>query len=117
MDRLTPAVDAATLRQLRETSRRVHTSEAVRRYLLTLVIGTRQHPQVAQGASTRAAIALNRAAQAWALLNGRDYVRPEDVQMLAGPVLAHRLVLVGGPASDATSVIAELIQSTPVLEQ
>lgn len=116
VDQLTPAIDVDSLRLLRETSRRVHTSDAVRRYLLALVIGTRQHPQVAQGASTRAAIALNRAAQAWALLNGRDYVRPEDVQTLAVPALAHRLVLAGGPAADSAAVVADLVQNTPVLE-
>jgi MoxR-like ATPase len=57
------------------------------------VRATRDHPDVRLGASPRSSVALYRAAQAWALLGGRDYVLPDDVRALAHPVLSHRLLL------------------------
>ena len=80
------------LLQLRSGVRTVKVDEAVVAYLLDLVAETRTHEGLRIGASTRAALALQRAAQARALLDRRDYAIPEDVQQLAIPVLAHRLV-------------------------
>lgn len=115
VDDLGAVVDADTLAWLRQQSRQVHTAETVSRYLLGLVVATRQHPAVGLGASTRAAIALNRAAQAWALLHGRDFVRPDDVRDLAVPVLAHRLVLSSGPSRQhAEQVMTEIVRAVPV---
>lgn len=115
VDDLTPAVDASTVRRLRATARRVYTGDVVQRYLLSLVIATRQDPQVTVGASTRAAIALNRAGQAAALLEGRDYVTPDDIKGLAGPVLAHRLVLASGPSQQASeAIVTRIVQRVPV---
>jgi MoxR-like ATPase len=62
-------------------------------YLLDIVRATREHPGIHLGASTRGAVALRRASQARALVDGRDYCIPEDVRDLAVPVLAHRIVL------------------------
>jgi MoxR-like ATPase len=78
---------------LREASRTVRVAEDVEQYLVALVRATRDHEDVRLGASPRSSVALYRAAQAWALLDGRDYVLPDDVRALAHPVLEHRLLL------------------------
>ncbi len=115
VDDLEPVISLEGLRLLQAQSRRVHTSETVAGYLLGLVIATRRTPQVALGASTRGAIALNRAAQALALLDGRDFVTPDDVKTLAVPVLAHRLVMAGGQAVEAAEAIVDrIVHSTSV---
>src|SRR5262249_55549153 len=87
-------------------------------YILDLIEATRSSPQVYLGASTRAALALYRAAQALALLQGRDYVVPDDIKRLAGPVLAHRVVLKsfrqGGPRNAAEILVGDVLSRTPV---
>ena len=65
----------------------------MRDYLLAIVRATREHPDVTLGASTRAALALYKASQARAAMLGRTYVIPDDVKRLAGPTLAHRLIV------------------------
>ncbi len=115
VDDLRPVVDARTLAWLQGQSRLVHTSDVVARYLLNLVLATRRDPAIALGASTRAAIALNRAAQAHALLDGRDYVTPDDVKQLAVPVLAHRLVLAGTSSQQSAELaMARIVQAATV---
>jgi MoxR-like ATPase len=103
--RLLPAVRAVTV------------SEPVASYLLAVVRGTRDHPAVELGGSPRAALALFRAAQARAAMEGRSYVKPDDVKHLAPPVLAHRLVLstqnrLRGQATEL--VIQAVLEQTPV---
>ena len=78
---------------LQEESRKAYADTLVKQYIVALVEGSRQHRDVALGASPRASLALQRAAQSLALLRGRDYVLPDDVKELAEPVIAHRLVL------------------------
>ena len=73
--------------------RRVHVADEVGRYIVDLVRATRGNEQVRVGASPRGALGLFRIAQAMAMMDGRDHVRPDDVQNAAVPVLAHRLVL------------------------
>ena len=75
--------------------RRVHVADPMLGYALAIVRATREDPRIGRGASSRAAIMLVRCAQAWAVLRGRDFVRPDDVRALAVPVLAHRVVLAG----------------------
>ena len=67
--------------------------DSIADYVLDLGAATRDHADVFLGASTRASLSLYRAAQALALYEGRDYVVPDDVKRLAGPVMAHRLLL------------------------
>lgn len=93
LEALAPIADGSALLGLQAAVRAVTVSEAVARYALKLVRATRTHPDLALGASPRAALALYRASQAHAFLNRRTYVGPEDVQAVAGPVLAHRLRL------------------------
>jgi MoxR-like ATPase len=99
--------------------RDVHCSEAIQRYIVDLANATRIHPAVLLGMSPRAALALQRAARAWAVLHGRDYVIPDDVKVLALPVIGHRLELrtarmAGG--DHVVSVVNELLAKVPVLE-
>lgn len=78
---------------LQEQVRQVYTSPQVRSYVASIAAATRRHPALVLGASTRASIALLHGAQACALISGRDYVLPDDVQHMAYVVLCHRLSL------------------------
>ena len=84
-------------------------------YLLTLVEATRQHPAVELGVSPRGSLMLFRAAQALAFIEGRDYLIPDDVKSLAGPVLAHRLVLhaPGRNGGGSAEIVAEITSRVP----
>jgi MoxR-like ATPase len=71
----------------------VHVADALYTYAVRLAAATRNHPQVRVGVSPRGVIALTRAAGAYALINGRGYVLPEDLKTLVAPVFAHRVLL------------------------
>jgi MoxR-like ATPase len=90
---LRPVTDARRVRTVIEAVRRVHVSPEVRRYCVELVAATRRHADLRLGASPRATLQLVRASRAQAALSGRGFVVPDDVQAVAGPVLAHRLLL------------------------
>jgi MoxR-like ATPase len=92
LDTVRPAADAQEIAKLIEAVREVHVSDAVRRYAVDLTNATRNHPELRLGASPRATLQLLRAAKAWAALSGRGFVLPDDIQQLAVPVLAHRLL-------------------------
>lgn len=98
---------------LREKAKNVHVSEPVREYLVSISEATRKSPRVLAGVSTRGTLALMNAAKAYALIDGRDYVIPDDVDALAVCVLAHRLVLSNRQAGsqEAVSVIENIIAS------
>ncbi len=87
-----PVTDAETINRVVHSVSRVHASPAVRQYIVDLVTRSRATRALRLGASPRAALHLLRASRAYAALEGRDHVIPDDVQMLAGPVLAHRLM-------------------------
>ena len=90
---LTAVTDAPGVLALQGARAAVEVTEPVRRYLIDVVRGTRSDEAAALGASPRASLALFRAVQAWALLDGRTFAVPDDVKALAVPVLAHRLLL------------------------
>ncbi len=90
---LESVLSAAELPDLVAACRRVYAGEAVEDYLVDVVRASRDAQEVSLGASPRATIALLKASQALAALDGRDYVLPDDVKRLAGPILSHRLVL------------------------
>jgi MoxR-like ATPase len=97
--------------------RDVEVKDSVADYLLRIVAQTREHRAVELGVSPRGSLALFRAAQARAFLSGRAYASPDDVERLAGSVLAHRLVLTtearyGG--TTAKAVLAGIVKDTPV---
>jgi MoxR-like ATPase len=110
LDRLVPVANATGLRALTRAVRSVYLSEPVRRYAVNLVAATRTHPGLRLGASPRATLHLARACRAYAALDGRAYVIPDDIQALAVPVLAHRLF----PAAQAEPVLAELVNAIPL---
>lgn len=89
---LQPVTDAAHVGRLVDVTRRLHASADVKRYVVDLVTATREDQGLRLGASPRAAIQLLRAAKALGAMDGRDHVLPDDVQRLAVPVLAHRLL-------------------------
>jgi MoxR-like ATPase len=93
LDRVEAVADGAMVAQLQRVVRSTRVEREVGRYLLQVVRATRDHKDLELGVSPRGALALFRAAQARAVLQGRDYVSPEDVQSLVGPILAHRLRL------------------------
>jgi MoxR-like ATPase len=92
LTRLQPAVDVADIETMSAAVRDVFVHEAVARWIVELVRATRGLDLVAIGSSVRGSLALNRAARAWAMLNGRRFVTPEDVERLFVPVLMHRLL-------------------------
>jgi MoxR-like ATPase len=112
LTRLQPVLDGAGATALRAAVAQIHIAAELQGYVLDLVQATRQHPSLRVGASPRAAIGLQRAARARALLAGRDYVLPDDVQALAGPCLAHRVVARGG--ADADEVLTGIVTGVAV---
>lgn len=109
---LEPVLDPEGLIRLRELVRAVFVAEPVLEYAVKLTRATRGDQRIRAGAGSRAAIALTRCAQARAVLNGREYVTPQDVLELAVPVLAHRIV--PAVATAAESLIADLVAAQPV---
>ncbi len=92
LDDLQPAAHASDVRALVTAVRGIHVAPQIRQYVISLVNATRTSPELRLGASPRAALHLLRASRAYAALDGRDFVIPDDVQALSGPVLAHRLL-------------------------
>jgi MoxR-like ATPase len=90
---LGPAIDIDEMRQIQAATEQVYIDPIIQRWLVELVRATRELEIVRVGASVRGSLALERAARAWALLHGRSFVLPEDVEMLFEPVLAHRVLL------------------------
>jgi len=118
---LQPVAGALEVRRLQEAADAVRLDGAVADYLLAIVAATRDGDRFSLGVSTRGALALAAASRARALVQGRDYVLPEDGKALAIPVLAHRVLPAGRDAWDADRgeaerLLAEVIAETPVPE-
>ena len=114
---LHPVADAHDVADMVSQARAVFVAPALKGYIVDLAAATRTHPSLALGMSPRAALALQRAARAWAAAQGRDYVTPDDVKSLARPVLSHRLALspdahVGGLGPE--DALEEILASVPV---
>ena len=101
LKRLQPVTTVDELRQLQQAIEDVYIDDLLRRWIVELVRTTRELDVVAIGASVRGSLALERAARAWALLDERAYVVPEDVERLFVPVLVHRLVFTPGFLAEA----------------
>jgi MoxR-like ATPase len=117
LDQLEPAATAPDVRDLILAVRAVLVSKQVKEYIIALAAATRSSPELRLGASPRAALHLLRASRARAALDGREYVIPDDVQALAAPVFAHRLL----PTAEALverklpeQVVAKLIADLPL---
>jgi MoxR-like ATPase len=113
---LRPVATAAEILAAQDAAARVRAAEPLRDYIVRLLWHTREDPRVYLGASPRAGLMLLRAAKAHAMMAGRDHALPDDVQALATPVLAHRLVLTPEtPRAAAPDVIADAIAETRAL--
>ena len=109
---LAAVIDVGEVIELQEACLRVVAAPAIRTYIVSLLQAIRARQDVLLPASMRAGVYLQRAARAWALFEGRDFVLPDDVKLLAVPVLAHRLGMRGrGKAADA---VGELVASLPI---
>jgi MoxR-like ATPase len=117
LDTLEPVAGSEDIKDLIVAVRSVHVAAALRQYVISLIAATRAAPELRLGASPRASLHLLRASRAWAALDGRDFVIPDDVQALAVPVLAHRLL----PSAEAVvaqqppeQVLAGLVDRVPL---
>jgi MoxR-like ATPase len=114
---LQPVADAPTVAEMIDGVKTVHVADTLKRYIVDLVRATRDHADLALGASPRAALALLRSARAAGAVSGRDYVVPDDVKELVTPVLAHRLItapeaqMIGRTAAD---VLADIVEYVPI---
>jgi MoxR-like ATPase len=122
IDDLQPVVSAADITNCQEAIRSVHVDEKIKKFVLEIVHGSREHEDLLLGGSPRATIAMFRTAQSLAAISGRDFVTPDDVKRMAQPVLAHRVIL--RPESrlrkkTAASVVNEILgeQRIPVVER
>jgi MoxR-like ATPase len=112
-----PVAGAETVVALQNSVRSIHVSDPVRRYILDVVRGTREHESVELGVSPRGSLALYRASQALAALRNRDFVIPSDVQHLSSPLLTHRIHI--SPQTrlrgrTPAQVVAEIAERVPV---
>jgi MoxR-like ATPase len=117
LDTLDPVAQAEDIRELITAVRTVHVAESLKQYVIRLVAATRASPELRLGASPRATLHLLRASRARAALDGRDFVIPDDMQALALPVLAHRLL----PSAEAVvtqqspeRVLAAIVEHLPL---
>jgi MoxR-like ATPase len=117
IDSLQQAVKGVDLPALQRKVRQVHVVESIRRYILSLVNSTREHPSLSLGASPRGSLALFHTAQAHAAMRGRDYVIPDDIKHVAVACLAHRMLMnpENALSGEATNeVIDELLTKVEV---
>ncbi len=116
-DEMHPTITLADVFLLREQVRAVQVDDAIIEYIAQIVRKTRESNMVRLGASPRAGISIAESSQAWAFIQGRDYVTPDDVKMVVRPALRHRIipaphVELGGGTSD--QIIQDVVAATPV---
>ncbi len=112
MEELEPVVSPHELRRAQMACREIYVKPELRDYIARLVERTRSHPEIALGASTRGTLNLYHACQARAAIIGREYVIPDDIKALIGPVLAHRVILrpnVEMQGQSAPKILAQLL--------
>lgn len=114
LDTLAPAMRPEDLMALQKQCVHVHAADALLDYLQNLVEATRTSGEFAEGLSPRAALAWLAGARAWAFLEGRDMVLPEDIQAVALPVVAHRLALAKQAVEGRERAVERLIKSVPI---
>lgn len=116
LEELQPVVKREEIVEAQKALKDVEASTPVMAYITALCERTRQFEQVQLGVSPRGMLALLRASQAHALVEGRDFVTPDDVRAMAEPVLAHRIVVRGmyGRSGQGELIVAEALKSTPV---
>lgn len=110
-------VSTEDLVKAQKSIREIYSNHDIKQYIISLVTATRNHPDVYLGASPRGAIALFRTSQAYAALEGREYIVPDDVKAMAEPTLSHRIIV--GPSArikeiSPRSIVKQIINTTPV---
>lgn len=113
---LKSVITTQELLEMQEKVKEVFVCDDVKDYILKVIFATRNHRRIRIGVSPRGTLAFLRALQAYSLIQGRDFVLPEDVKYLAPFVLEHRLIMVGnyGSQGDKTGVISEILTEIPV---
>ena len=116
LETLEAVTDTQTILALQESCKQVYIHPELSKYLVAIIHATRTNGKIACGVSPRGTLAFLRAAQAYAMVSGRDYVVPEDLKALAVPVLSHRLTMTTGIDSGRATeqVIEEILASLPV---
>jgi len=119
LDHLEPVLEAQEVMELQERVATIHVNESLVDYLMHIVHTTRNHPEVSIGVSTRGALTYFKSCQALAMVSGRDFVIPEDIKRLAGPVLSHRIVMkdrrtARGDSTPEQKFIARILGEIPV---
>ena len=116
LEELGAVCEKSVLSELQKACRDVYVHKELMEYLVSVVQATRKHAKIENGVSPRGTLAYLRASQAYAMVQGRDYVVPEDLKAVAAPVLAHRISLQSGISDSRTArqVIADILQQVPV---
>lgn len=115
LEGIAPAVTQERLRQMQQEAETVHIAPDLADYLMSIVTATRRHAEVRLGVSTRGAQFLLGASRSFAYCEGRDYIVPDDIRMLAPLVLSHRMILKTRKfVSDAEAVVREIVEQVPV---
>lgn len=117
VDEITPVISAADIAAYRATLSEIIVDEKLLGYIAQIVNSTRNDQSIYLGASPRASLALLNGSRAFAAIQGRDFVTPEDIQFLAGPVLRHRIILTPEKEMEgisATEVVQQLVAKTEV---
>lgn len=115
-ERLSPVCSLTDLIRLQKQTEDIYIHDDIRKYIIDIVHATRHHEQVALGVNPRGMLSLARLSQAYALLNGRSYVIPEDVKYLVKPCLGHRLLSLRGASGQALaySILDDIMSTIPV---
>jgi MoxR-like ATPase len=117
LDSLEPVTTTQELIELKEQVKKVRVEECLKDYIINIISATRNDKNVVLGCSPRGSLNLYKASKAWAFIMGRGYVLPDDIQKMAVPVLAHRIIISQEAKmnnSNSSKVIADIIQNTKV---
>ena len=117
LERLEAVTTPEEILELQDERREIRVEESVRNYIVSVARATREHPEIELGASPRATLALFQSAQAWAAIQGRGYVLPDDVKIMAPYVLTHRLMIAAQAhlrGRRPEEMVADIVDSVPV---
>ncbi len=114
LDGLEPVVGLEDLLRMQRAVFEIAVTRPIKEYILRLIQATRTNPQILLGVSPRGGVAMQRAAQAMALLNGRDFATPDDVKKIASAVMAHRLITRKRDLAQARALVGELLAQIEV---
>jgi MoxR-like ATPases len=110
IDNINPVLNSEDILEIQSRVKNIYVDESIDDYIVNIVKATREDPNVQLGASPRGSLALFRAAQAWAVIKGREFVLPDDIKELTKPVLSHRLIV--KPESKLTGLTSDDILNT-----